>query len=559
MPRRVESTIMKHVTFGAAIAALSLTMTAAAAEKSVALPELVTRVTSVALFKNGLAVFTRAGRAPDAAGDYELASLPPPVHGTVWATAGSGVTIEAIVVEESDRAAVAMSIGELLRANLGERVVVALRGPSTARLEGTIVAVGHPEELDQALAFARRNNPGYYPAGDMQDTLLLLRADGGTSAVAIASVETAEFAGRAERGYEKPGQRWRVRFARTQTGRDFALTYAAKGASWAPSYRVDLGRDGKATLSASAIVINEAEALEAARLELITGVPNLKFADVVSPLALTPGLAAFLTTLDQDPGQRRYGVVASQRGGVYAEGSGAGVPAYGIAAVGVQQEDLFFYPLADVTLAKGSVGWYPLFSMEVPFRHVYQWEIPDYVSEEDTYQGYGGARQPQVDEEAKLVWHTIRLENAGSIPWTTAPAETVADGALLGQDILAYTPRGARATLRITRAPNVRVEESEVEVSREQQPVTRYPGLHFDRVHLSGELAITNLLDRAIELEVRKSLSGELGETSRPPAVTKKARGLRRLNPSLDLVWELTIAPGASEKLSYRYSVLVRR
>ena len=44
------------------------------------------------------------------------------------------------------------------------------------------------------------------------------------------------------------------------------------------------------------------------------------------------------------------------------------------------------------------------------------------------------------NQKQEEVWHCIRLENTGKTPWTTAPAETVKDGLIIGQDTLNYTP-----------------------------------------------------------------------------------------------------------------------
>ncbi len=81
----------------------------------------------------------------------------------------------------------------------------------------------------------------------------------------------------------------------------------------------------------------------------------------------------------------------------------------------------------------------------------------------------GGSRQ-----EEPQVWHALRLTNNTSIPWTTAPAETVSGGQVLGQDAINYTPVGTEATLKITVAVDVKADQAEFETRPAAQ--RREPG-----------------------------------------------------------------------------------
>ena len=51
-----------------------------------------------------------------------------------------------------------------------------------------------------------------------------------------------------------------------------------------------------------------------------------------------------------------------------------------------------------------------------------------------------GQGRQQREPEQQEVWHCIRLDNVMNLPWTTAPAEIVKDGVILGQDTLNFTP-----------------------------------------------------------------------------------------------------------------------
>ncbi|MBN2132518.1 MAG: hypothetical protein JW741_23655 [Sedimentisphaerales bacterium] len=232
------------------------------------------------------------------------------------------------------------------------------------------------------------------------------------------------------------------------------------------------------------------------------------------------------------------------------------MPTYGAAEAGQVAEDLFLYPAGTLTLAKGEVGYVPLFTESVPCGHIYQWDIPDYVDEEGRYQ-YGRDNRDQQEPEQE-VWHSLRLTNATRIPWTTAPAETVKDGAILGQDTLPCTPAVRDGTLRITRAVGVKAEQIELETDRKREAARLY-GYSYDLITVQGDLSISNTQDKPITLEITKTLSGAVKSATPEAARQKLARGLRRMNGLMKLTWTLDLPPGKQQDLRYTYEVYVRR
>ena len=82
----------------------------------------------------------------------------------------------------------------------------------------------------------------------------------------------------------------------------------------------------------------------------------------------------------EEAGQsRRRRTAAVMRQVAYAEVRDAIAPVmpdYGSAQAGKTAEDLFFYPVENVSLKKDQTGYYPLFTESVSYEHVYRWEIP---------------------------------------------------------------------------------------------------------------------------------------------------------------------------------------
>jgi hypothetical protein len=237
------------------------------------------------------------------------------------------------------------------------------------------------------------------------------------------------------------------------------------------------------------------------------------------------------------------------------EMSGAVMPAYGAAELGKTAEDLFLYPIEKVRLAKNEVGYFPLFTESVPYRHIYRWEIPDYVNPEGSYYDDRSRQQREPEQE---VWHCIRLDNVMKMPWTTAPAEIIKDGTILGQDTLNYTPVKEQATVKITRAVNVKAEQVELEKDRKRD-AGRWYNSNWDLITVEGTLSVTNYQEKPITLEITKLLSGEVKEMTPEAKLEKLAKSLRAVNPNIKLTWNAELGPGEKKDFTYNYEVYVRR
>ena len=155
------------------------------------------------------------------------------------------------------------------------------------------------------------------------------------------------------------------------------------------------------------------------------------------------------------------------------------------------------------------------------------------------------------------VWHVCRLVNDAKMPLTTAVAEFVKDGQFVGQDTCFYTAVGAEASIRINRAMNVHAEEAEVEVERKRNAANFY-GYGYDLVKLNGELRIRNRIEKAIDLEICKELSGEALAKSHDAKDVQTARGLKQVNPKHTLTWLTSIKAGEEVKITYSYQLYVR-
>jgi len=230
---------------------------------------------------------------------------------------------------------------------------------------------------------------------------------------------------------------------------------------------------------------------------------------------------------------------------------------------GMQAGDLFFYTKKDITLRQGERGMYMLFQSEAPYKEIYTWLVEDQTVDNVEY------RFPSGDPGE--VWHSVRFKNTSGQPLTTSAATTFKNGQILGQDMMVYTPAGAEAEVKITKALDIRVEKSEEEVRREVGVIKEKVAIGmrngetvfeerplFDRLYLKGTLNIRNLKPQRVTMKVAKNLTGEVSTASHDAKVIKLAKGIKDLNPSSLVTWQLDVDAGKSASLAYEFSILVK-
>jgi hypothetical protein len=523
----------------------------------------------VALFKNGLGFFTSSTRLPQGAETVRLGQLPVPSFGTFWVGYPKDVKVRRLVtvLEELEEKMLAQSIGELLEMNPGCKVRLHIGPDDSDVIEGIVVSGSLETAVSEATSpyfmniRRRRELHGRRLSSFQPGRVLLVETDRGTVALNPGSIIRADF-DRCELIDFTPIQQKRpsvrIELERPARGQTVTVSYLAKGATWSPAYLIDLSDPETARLSARALVINEVGDLKNVRLELVTGFPNIKFGELLSPVAMSQSLADFLKALARgrtEPRRDDWGLTA--QAGVITTTLGAAdfeaplVPGYSTAAEGLISEDLFLYPVEDFTLMKDETAWIPLFTAEMPYKHIYTWKVGDYLDREDRYRDEPDRR---VAEE---VWHSCRLINSLEMPLTTAAAEFVTDGAFTGQDVCYYTAPGAETTIRINRAMNLLAEQAEVEIGRTRHAAT-FQSRSYDLVKVRGELRLESKMDKSADVEVTKDLSGEILETLPDAKDVKTAKGLRHVNPRHVLTWEIQLRPGEERTLSYVYQVYIR-
>ncbi len=521
----------------------------------------------VSLFKNGLGFFVWEVTIPEKVKSFYIVPDAAASHGTFWISYPPKVEVESVIARQVERNELveAMAMIDLLRSNIGKKVKVYFIDKPDVPVEVKLLRVAEESEnLPPSYPYSSYvpvRPPGDSPRGGTR--LVFLGTDQGQIIISSDRIARVDFTEKDPTSkYEKKSKSFQldISLKKTAGGQKITISCLAKGTTWMPSYMVDISEPNKAKIAAKAEIMDEIFDLNGVDVKLITGYPNLKFADVFSPITKIEGLSQFLQSLiNNQSDQKQWGGVSSnvmRQTMEYSlkDSKPSMVPVYGAAETGKTAEDLFLYPLEKVRLTKGEVGYFPLFTESVPYRHIYRWEIPNYVNpESDSYYNQPKRQSEQLQE----VWHCIRLENVMKMPWTTAPMEIVQDGVILGQDVLNYTPIKEKGTVKITMAMNVKAEQVELEKDRKRNAANWY-STNWDLVTVEGKLSVTNFKDSPITLEITKSLSGEVKAMQPEAKLEKLAKSLRMVNANIRLTWTIELGPGEQKEIGYTYEVYVR-
>ena len=489
---------------------------------------------SVSLFKNGFAVVVREAKLGPT-GDYSLDELPPAVLGTLWITASKGVKLDEVVVgsKETEVDRPAMSLDEILQANVGKVL--------TFRLSDTRTEVG---KLLSA-------------AGNI---CVIERTSGATPPIlALPKGAIAEISSDSKLIYtlkSKTTKRIMRMRANTPGSGSLYILSLERGASWAPGYSVDISDPKTLKLVSKATIINDTLEMNGIEARLVTGFPNVPFVRWMDPFTSGQSLIDFTNSL------MGMGSPADLRRDAGGFGGGGGQmmqnrmaersfdEAFNTSTLaGLTAEDLFFYRQPNVRLAPGERGYYILFSAQADYRHAYELDLPDTI-QDTRYVGI------QPGQEVRDVWHSLKFKNTSKQPFTTGAATVMKNGEILGQDMMMHTSPEAEATIRITKALDVRVDDDEEEVERQREFLKIRSG-HYDLVTLKGTIQIANRKSETVTLEIAKILTGEVKQADANPKITSLAKGLRAVNSRQKLDWKIELKPGEKKTLTYTYTVYI--
>jgi hypothetical protein len=352
------------------------------------------------------------------------------------------------------------------------------------------------------------------------------------------------------------------------------VSYFGPGIRWIPTYRIALKPDGKADLVMQAEILNEAEDLTKVALDLVVGVPNFRFKEVVSPLALLASLVNPLTAvapqlMGQFTNTAASNLLFAQRAGEVRQPPaqatpGAAVPALPPALAAEGAQDLFAYEVPRLSMRAGERAMIGLVSADVPLRHIYTWDIRLNRSNVESLPT-GGKKSSPIKILENEVWHQVELTNKTNVPWTTGAALLVQGHLPLAQELLTYTPVGGVCQVPITVAVDVRGTYAEEETGREPKAI-RHNNTDWTNIAKKGTLKVTNYKKEAVAMVITCQFGGNATRASDDVQVVvndhqsadwTNVAGHPALNGHSVITWSIDVKAGETRDLTCEYNYYV--
>ena len=522
---------------GWAVVGVLLAGSAATAQEAVAK----SRIVSIGLFKNGLAVVKRAVEVPGP-GAYRLEAAAEPVHGTFWIESNAKVDAS-VKMRDVESTALASDQVNFQHDLGGKKVIVHFKSDKRASIAGVLVKLQTPiaDDDDGVPKVALRGGERFLILQTPKSRLFI-----SPSEVAMIEAEGVD---------EKVTQRRPVLVLNVAKGDEkptVFVSYLAHGIAWAPSYRVDITDPKKLSIEMAAVVRNELADFDDAELKLISGFSSVEFASVTSPLAPRANWARFFQEISsQSEGggegvQRQLLLSNSIRNNYRAIDRLGAKLAATPAGEGV---DLHYQDIGKRGLLKGEAFSLTIGKTKADYERLVEWTV-----------GSSPAARKHVGAVVQdEMWDVLRFKNPFSFPMTTAPAMVVEKGRFNGQRTSFWTNVGEETNLRITRSLSLRTFHQEQEDSTKSNERVVVDDRNYTKIHLKGEVVVSNHRNEPTKVLINQKIRGAIQQIEGSPVVATNEDTLVDVNRGQSVRWTVALQPGEERRLSYRYSVLVLR
>jgi len=562
----------------------------------------------VVIFKDGYALFAKkASAVADAEGRVFTEQVPDgAVLGCFWAMAENKVLSMRAEWDErqTERSTETNCVStlELLRANKGKAVKLGSIN-NTSVIFGTVLEVLElpPDLNDPALRVpvaahangaAWRRNAGVPETETPTEFTRALEPRGGHLVVVdtvdqgrlvlpVAEVRTVSGTdlvtkmARREMVYSRT-KRLSFELGKENAGKkaDLQIYYFTEGVRWIPTYRVGADKADSAEISLQGEILNEAEDISDAAIDLVVGVPNFRFKTTPSPLAMEQMMRSSLAVAAPGlMGNNAYSNASfQQRHGEFRQDApAAGGDAVALArelAAGAQS-DMFVYSRAKLSLKKGARATLPLWQSNVALRNLYTLDLKVV---RDARSGYsvdrvadGSRPRSPLKLAENEVWHQFELTNSANVPWTTGAALILRGGVPLGQELLTYTPLGGKTLLPVTVAINMCGSMKEEEIAR-QDNALKWNGDNYALVRKKVTVSVSNFRTEKSVTRVSVSTGGKAQAVSDGGVVKlndSKSDDWQNsqwfgINNHSDVSWDLEMAPGEIKTLTFEVGFYIR-
>jgi hypothetical protein len=321
--------------------------------------------------------------------------------------------------------------------------------------------------------------------------------------------------------------------------------YMQSGINWIPSYLLKLKDEKTARLEMKATVENSVDEIVNAEAELVVGSPQMYFGLKHDPITYD-----YLTI---DVNNRRVdGGMQSQMlsNSNYRSAGFAAEPAGDFnsefSTEGEKSGDLYIYRIGKISLPKNGKGSYPVFATSVEYKDKYEGVIEDKTN-------FAYSHQCDPTETNYDVYHSLELKNTANVPLTTAPVMIISPKEqFLAQDLLRYTPVGGVVNVRLSKAIDIVLKNTEEETQRIDQ-AKEIAHRTYGRVVIKGVISVNNFQNKEVTVVIKKNVVGTVISQTDAGKIVKGSRVDQ--NPNTTITWELKLPLNGQKVLNYQYEV----
>ncbi len=508
---------------------------------------------SVSIFKNGTAFFVKSGEVASEKSKYLMTEeIPAALFGTLWFHSPDNELRHILSYEDEVKEVnelQAKSFLEMLEANKGKKIKISIA--ENEILEGVVEEIKNtPNPTPNAI--------NTLPA--LMSSIVTFKTNDQWISFKIEELKRIYFSEKPTHFYKKENSINKhvveLNFSSAKAKQRLNMMYLQGGISWSPNYLIELKGEKTANLTLRAELTNDAEDIKNTEINFVVGVPNFKYANRLS--SLVDFLKGTTTFAGNMRGQNTFSNTIATQSISYGvddvdlnQGGESNV-------TGSSQEDLFFYNLKNISLKKGGRGHFEIFKTDIEIAHIYESNLVQNSASRNAYQ----KEFFFTPDNKNKVHHSIKIQNNGNSPWTTGSALVIkkeGDAKPISQDLLQYTPIKGQTYVKLTEAPDVKIKHGEREINREDK-VIKNPNnnrAYFDLVTVEGKLKIRNFKNKKIDLNVRRTISGELLKSSTTWLKAERINRNSNLNKITDVCWETTLNAGEEVEVTYTYKVYI--
>lgn len=387
---------------------------------------------------------------------------------------------------------------------------------------------------------------------------------------------------------------WKVQGAK----KPFDFEYLTTGVFWAPSYRLELNRDGEAFLSMAADIRNELENVSDAEITLISGLPNVEFKDRPSLLDLNLSVEGFFWAFSKENianeirktrqrkiahwahvsnnisaidylgnrVERSAGALAreaaepeedlaDEEAEVYDAPAPAPVAASGFASVDKEQgSDISYIALGKHSMDKDSTTHIPVGTAKVTIERKAEWKV------EPRRFANGQVDKQQESKNVQTLWDILSFTNPFAFPMTGGAMEVTENGHIYSQSMREWVNPGQKVNMSLTKALSLTAKVEEEIDKKAKQPKRRkkvdgenYEGLEKK---INGKLSLHNYRGGDAKVKVTLCVYGELEKFAIPEDKLLESKTVENgLNVYNEKTWEMDVPAGSEVTFEYHYTV----